>query len=83
MSTLLEWLGCFSGLLGAALLAFNNRHSGYGFVAFLASNLCWIGYGLLTDAWGLVVMQLGFTATSVLGLYHWFPGVRKKLGGMV
>lgn len=50
MASALEWLGCFSGLLGAALLALNTRHSGYGFVAFLASNLCWIGYGAITQS---------------------------------
>ncbi len=76
--TLLEWLGCMTGLLGAMLLALNNRYSGYGFVAFLASNVCWVMYGMLGGAWGLVVMQLGFTATSLLGLYRWFPGVRRS-----
>ncbi len=75
--TLLEWLGCLTGLLGALLLAHNSRYSGYGFVAFLVSNTCWIGYGVLGESWGLVVMQLGFTATSVLGLYRWFPGLRR------
>lgn len=81
MSTLLEWLGCFSGLLGAALLALNSRHSGYGFVAFLASNLCWIGYGVQTNAWGMIAMQPGFTVTSVLGIYRWFPGNRARAIG--
>ncbi len=78
MPLLLEWLGCMTGLLGATLLALNNRYSGYGFMAFLASNVCWMGYGIAMESWGLVTMQLGFTATSLLGLYRWFPGVRRS-----
>ena len=78
MLMLLEWLGCASGLLGAALLAINYRRSGYGFVAFLFSNACWIGYGTLTGSWGLVTMQLGFTVTSLVGIYRWFPALRER-----
>lgn len=69
--TALEWAGCAFGLLGAWLLALNNQHSGYGFVAFLVSNMLWIGFGLLTNVPGLVVMQMGFTATSLLGIKNW------------
>ncbi len=79
MASVLEWLGCLSGLLGAALLALNNRYSGYGFAAFLISNVCWISYGVLSGSWGLVVMQMGFTATSLLGLYRWFPELRQVM----
>lgn len=78
MPLLLEWLGCMTGLLGATLLALNNRYSGYGFMVFLVSNGCWVMYGILGGAWGLIVMQLGFTATSLLGLYRWFPSVRRS-----
>lgn len=57
MPLLLEWLGCMTGLLGATLLALNNRYSGYGFMAFLVSNGCWVMYGILGGAWGLIVMR--------------------------
>jgi hypothetical protein len=67
----LEWAGCATGLLGAWLLALNNRLSGWGFAAFLVSNVLWIAFGVATGATGLVVMQVGFTATSLLGVYRW------------
>ena len=67
----LEWAGCVVGLLGACLVAMNNRLSGWGFVAFLVSNVLWIAFGVATGATGLVVMQAGFTATSLLGVYRW------------
>ncbi len=66
-----EWGGALTGLLGAALLAIKSDYSGYGFVLFLGSNVCWLYFGLRTRAWGLVTMQFGFTGTSLLGMYNW------------
>lgn len=71
VNKVLEILGSCSGLLGAALLARNDALSGYGFVAFLVSNACWMIFGLRTSIWGMVVMQIGFTATSVIGIVNW------------
>ena len=71
-----EWMGAATGVLGALLLAINTPWSGYGFVAFLASNLFWITYGCMRRAFGLVTMQLVFTLTSVIGISRWLiaPG---------
>ncbi|PIV91311.1 MAG: hypothetical protein COZ20_06450 [Gallionellales bacterium CG_4_10_14_3_um_filter_54_96] len=68
---MLEWIGCVTGLLGAALLSANNRYSGWGFALFLISNIAWIGFGWFTHAIGMVVMQLGFTLTSLWGVWNW------------
>lgn len=67
----LQWVGCAFGLCGASLLAMNNRFSGWGFALFLASNIAWIFFGLLAHATGMVVMQLGFTVTSLIGVWKW------------
>lgn len=67
----IEWAGSLTGLLGAALLALNSPVSGYGFVAFLVSNLCWITFGIITRSRPMIAMQAGFTATSVVGIYQW------------
>ncbi len=77
LTSFLEWAGCASGLAGACMLALNHRLSGWGFVAFLVSNALWIAFGLLTKAPGLVAMQIGFTATSLLGIRNWF-GVKPR-----
>ena len=63
-----EWLGAWLGLVGAALLAANHRYSGWGFLAFLLSNACWITYACLTSAFGLMAMQAGYIAISAIGL---------------
>lgn len=76
MLTLIEWMGCIMGLVGAALLAINARYSGYGFVCYLISNVLWISFGILTDEWAIVTMQMGFMLTSFVGIYHWFPAMK-------
>lgn len=67
-ATVFEWLGCGFGLLGAGLLALNVRISRWGWWAFLVANVMMIALALLIDRYGLLVQQLGFTATSILGL---------------
>ena len=37
-----EWTGAILGLLGSLLLALKVDISGYGFIAFLISNVCWL-----------------------------------------
>lgn len=67
----IEWAGSGLGLIGAFILALNLPISGYGFVAFLVSNLFWITWAFRKRAYGLLTMQAGFTLTSVLGIARW------------
>jgi hypothetical protein len=68
----LQWAGCATGVLGSALLAMNShRVSGWGFVAYLISNVFWIAYALYAGAPGLLTQQAIFTATSVIGVWRW------------
>jgi len=71
VKTILEWSGCALGLSGSLLLALHIPLSGLGFGLFLISNLCWAVYAIKQRAFGLLTMQTGFTATSLLGLYNW------------
>jgi hypothetical protein len=71
MLNMIGWLGSITGLLGSLLLALNTSFSGWGFVAFLLSNAAWMTHGIRTKTWSMVVMQLGFTATSLLGVWLW------------
>lgn len=71
MTTSLEWAGCVLGVVGALLLAVNKPFSGWGWIAFLGSNGCWIAFGLASGLAALVTMQLVMTATSLLGVYRW------------
>lgn len=69
----IEWLASLIGLLGALLLALHNEISGWGFVAFLLSNILWIVWGVRKRAHGLLTMQIGFTVTSLMGIINWMP----------
>ncbi|CAB5514258.1 hypothetical protein LMG26857_03316 [Achromobacter anxifer] len=67
----IEWAGCVTGLFGSYLVAANVSVSGFGFVAFLASNMLFLAYGIKTKAWGIVTMQMGYTGSSVMGIMRW------------
>jgi len=78
-TTYLEWAGCVFGLLGAFLLATNTRISRYGWWAFFAANIAMIGLAIKIERHGLLVQQIGFMATSMLGLYR--TGLLKRCVG--
>ena len=67
----LDWVGSFTGLIGAFFLALNFSLSGYGWLFFLASNIAWIAYALRHKVISLLLMQIGFMATTCIGLYRW------------
>jgi nicotinamide riboside transporter PnuC len=67
-----QWIGCTTGVLGSALLAANrSRVSGWGFVAYLISNVFWIAFAAENHAPGLLTQQVVFTLTSLIGIWRW------------
>jgi membrane-bound ClpP family serine protease len=64
----LEWTGALLGLLGAYLIATHGRWARFGWLAFLGANAAMAGFALATDAYGLLLQQLGFTGSALLGL---------------
>jgi len=71
--SMVGWAASITALIGAALIAMRSpRLSKWGFVAFLASNLLWIGWGIHCGAWELVCQNVGFLFTSVAGISTWF-----------
>jgi len=67
-----QWAGSIVGLLGAFLLATHSRLSRWGWIAFFGSNVLLIVFTAGLELWGLLIMQVGFLATSVLGIYRSF-----------
>lgn len=67
-----EWAGCALGLAGAFLLATNTAVSKHGWIAFLIANVAMIIFANGIKARGLMLQQLGFLATSALGIYRAF-----------
>jgi hypothetical protein len=71
VSSCVEWFGSIMGIVGALILAANMPWSGYGWIAFLVSNAAWITYAALGRIKSLLMMQVVFTATSLLGAYRY------------
>lgn len=67
----LEAIASAFGLAGAWLLATSGPHAGWGWWAFLASNACWIAFGWIRGHWFLLLQQVGFTASSLWGIWAW------------
>lgn len=67
----IEALAALFGLLGAFLLAAKGGHAAWGWAAFLASNVGWLAFGWIRRHWFLLAQQVGFTATSLLGIWRW------------
>ncbi len=65
-----EWTGALLGLLGAFLLATHSRVSRYGWLAYLGANVAMSAFAAAIGAHGLLIQQLGFTVTILLGLYR-------------
>jgi hypothetical protein len=63
-----EWTGALLGLLGAFLLATHSRVSRYGWLAYLGANVAMSAFAAAIGAHGLLLQQLGFTVTTLLGL---------------
>jgi hypothetical protein len=68
----LDWTGCVLGLSGSYLLATNTEISRYGWIAFFVANIAMIGFARGVRANGLLVQQLGFMGSSVLGIVRAF-----------
>jgi uncharacterized membrane protein YphA (DoxX/SURF4 family) len=78
--TFIEISAAVFGVLGCLLLAIKTRHAGWGFVAFLASNAGWIWFAWSHSHWPLLVQQIAFTGTSLLGIWTWLlkPFIDRK-----
>ncbi len=68
---MIELFAAACGLLGSFLLALKGRIAPWGWAFFMASNAGWIAFSVGFGHWYLLVQQLGFTATSSLGLWNW------------
>lgn len=79
MLDILEWTGTICGIAGATLIASNVRRSPWGWWLFLASSLVLSLYGLLIGAYGIMLLNLCFVMTNLLGLVRvWIPYMRSR-----
>jgi len=67
---IVQW-PAFAASLAAAYLVGSNAKGrrNAGFWVFLLSNLLWVAWGLHTQAWALIALQVGLAALNVRGLF--------------
>lgn len=71
-----EWLGCLTGVIGSLMLAAKHRKAAWAFVLYFISSCSWILYGVMTEAPGLITMQIVFVGTAIIGIYTWLIAPR-------
>lgn len=68
---LVELFASACGLLGSLLLALKGRAAPWGWVCFALSNAGWLVFGYGNGHWFFLVQQIGFSITSVIGIWKW------------
>ena len=73
MESLLNWFAPAFIILGALLTASNlgNRITGYGFIAFTAGSLAWLGIGLIEGPFSLVWQNAVLVLLNGFGIWRW------------
>lgn len=66
-----EWTGSATGAIGAMLLALNVPVSGYAWLLLMLSNAAWIFYAVQKRICSILLMQVVFTTTSLVGIHRW------------
>ena len=67
-----DWLAIIFSLLALHLLRSKNR---FGFVSFMAANLCWIAIGVLTDSIAILVGNALFLAFNFKAYRDWLKAI--------
>lgn len=68
------WIELFSmscALLGSLLLALKGKRAGWGWVLFACSNAGWIVFAQGYGHWFFLAQQIGFSITSVIGIWNY------------
>ena len=69
--TIVEWSGCATALARRRIAIGPHGIFGIRMDIVLLSN-CFMGaYGVLIRSKGLIILQAGFTVTSVIGIANW------------
>ena len=67
----LKWTSTISGIAGALLMAANVDASGYGFVGFFISSVCWAAAGTMMREPSIMILYFVYIAINLLGLVRW------------
>jgi hypothetical protein len=74
----LKWLAAGSGMIAAFLVSLDSgrRLTGWGFVIFVGSSICWIAGAVLTGDGALGTQNAVLLGINLFGVYRYL--VRKR-----
>lgn len=62
-----------TGIAAAIMVAINlgNRFTGWGFVVFTVSSVCWVALGIAEEMRSLVIQNAVLFVINLVGIYRW------------
>lgn len=74
----LEYVASALSIAGAELVSRKSEKGKWGWAIWLCANLVFIAFAYFSELWGLLVMQLWFTKTSIKGIRtHLLPSLNR------
>ncbi|MEJ8859780.1 hypothetical protein WKW79_34865 [Variovorax robiniae] len=71
---LIQWPAFAASIAAAYLVGSNDKgRRNFGFWIFLFSNLLWVAWGLHSNAWALIALQVCLAALNIRGLVQTEP----------
>ena len=76
--TVLKWAASISGMVAALMVSFDlgRRVTGWGFVIFVGSSICWVAGAILTRDFALGTQNVVLFGINLFGVYRYL--IRKK-----
>jgi nicotinamide riboside transporter PnuC len=66
------WIGSFTGIIGAILVAMNFEFSKFGYIFFIISSITWGIQANKNKDKALLLINVAFTIINSIGIYRWF-----------
>jgi nicotinamide riboside transporter PnuC len=66
------WIGSFTGIIGAILVAMNFEFSKFGYIFFIISSITWGIQASKNKDKALLLINVAFTIINSIGIYRWF-----------
>lgn len=79
--TLLKWTASISGIVAALMVSLDSgrRVTGWGFVIFVGSSICWMAGAVLSKDPALGTQNVALFGVNLFGVYRYL--IRKKADG--
>ena len=73
IADIVKWAASISGMIAAFMISLDlgRRLTGWGFVLFVFSSICWFSGAWLTEDWALGTQNTVLFGINLLGVYRY------------